>query len=126
VRECPFWPGGSVPPPTGRIYDRIRSDGNTVSDQSLDIREESIYGLLGFASAEQEAAWRYGPKPALMSGGWGSGKTWLGCSKAVYLSTRYKHNRGAIIRNNAGRCPRCADAAGLLCRPELAGGPAAA
>ena len=35
-----------MPPHTGRIYDRTRSVGNTVSDRSLDIREESIYGLL--------------------------------------------------------------------------------
>ena len=35
-----------MPPQTGRIYDRTRSDGNSVSDPSLDIREESIYGLL--------------------------------------------------------------------------------
>ena len=47
VRECPSWPGGSTPPQTGRIYDRTRSDENTVSDRSLDIREESIYALLG-------------------------------------------------------------------------------
>jgi len=47
VRDYPSWPGGSLPPPTGRIYDRTRSDGKAVSDRSLDIREESIYGLLG-------------------------------------------------------------------------------
>jgi sugar lactone lactonase YvrE len=36
-----------VPPSTGRIYDRTRSVGNALSDGTLDIREESIYGLLG-------------------------------------------------------------------------------
>lgn len=34
----------------------------------------------------------------LMSGGWGSGKTWVGCQKGLALSTLYKRNRGAIIR----------------------------
>lgn len=53
---------------------------------------------LQFASDVQAAAWRYGPYPMLMSGGWGSGKTWLGCNKGIYLSTRYKNNRGVIAR----------------------------
>jgi hypothetical protein len=43
-----------VPPPTGRIYDRTRSDGKSVSDRSLDIREESIYGLLSGADGNQQ------------------------------------------------------------------------
>ncbi len=51
-----------------------------------------------FASVTQAAAWNYGPKPMLMSGGWGSGKTWLGCMKGIYLNTRYRKNRGVICR----------------------------
>lgn len=51
-----------------------------------------------WASDTQAAAWEYGPSPMCMSGGWGSGKTYVGCAKAVYLSTRYKNNRGVIVR----------------------------
>jgi hypothetical protein len=44
-------PEDQIPPQTGRIYDRTRSVGNSVSNISLDIREESIYGLLGHRGA---------------------------------------------------------------------------
>ena len=47
VRDYPCWPGGKGPPRTGRIYDRNRREGPTVTTHSLDHREESIYGLLG-------------------------------------------------------------------------------
>jgi len=36
-----------MPPHTGRIYDCTDPMGIIVRDTSLDIREESIYGLLG-------------------------------------------------------------------------------
>src|SRR5437773_2367893 len=45
VRERPSWPAGSAPPQTDRIYEGARTDGNSVSDRSLDIRKESIYAL---------------------------------------------------------------------------------
>ena len=54
---------------------------------------------LDFASLEQELAWRYGPYPMTMSGGWGSGKTWLGCMKGIWLNTAYRKNRGVIARH---------------------------
>lgn len=37
----------------------------------------------------------------LMSGGFGSGKSWLGCMKALWLSDTFPGNRGAIIRQVA-------------------------
>jgi hypothetical protein len=48
----PFVPGaaamsGETPPHTGRIYDRTRFGGSLVRGISLDIRDESIYGLIG-------------------------------------------------------------------------------
>ena len=41
-----------MPPHTGRIYDCTDPMGIIVRDTSLDIREESIYGLLGTAALE--------------------------------------------------------------------------
>ena len=40
-----------MPPHTGRIYDRTDPMGIIIRDTSLDIREESIYGLLGVDDA---------------------------------------------------------------------------
>jgi hypothetical protein len=51
-----------------------------------------------WASPTQGEAFAYGPYPQLLSGGWGSGKTFAGCLKGIYLSTEYRRNRGAIIR----------------------------
>ena len=56
---------------------------------------------LQFASEEQRHAFEFGPTPMLMSGGWGSGKTWCGCMKGLWLSSRYQRNRGAVIRQHA-------------------------
>ena len=53
---------------------------------------------LKWASPVQEAAWKYGPYPELLSGGFGSGKTYLGCMKGLWLSDTFPKNRGAIIR----------------------------
>lgn len=54
---------------------------------------------LEWASVEQGQAFEYGPYPMCMSGGWGSGKTWAACLKAIWLSTVYKRNRGVIARH---------------------------
>src|SRR5690348_10781507 len=54
---------------------------------------------LRWASPTQGAAFRYGPHPQCYSGGWGAGKTWLGCLKGLWLSTTYLRNRGAIFRH---------------------------
>jgi hypothetical protein len=51
-----------------------------------------------FASLMQAGAFDYGPAPQCLSGGWGSGKTHVACLKALYLSTVYRRNRGAICR----------------------------
>lgn len=56
---------------------------------------------LRWASDIQEAAFKYGPQPMCMSGGWGSGKTWLGCMKALYLCDVYPKNRFLIGRRVA-------------------------
>lgn len=53
---------------------------------------------INWASPMQGVAFRYGPFPQCMSGGWGSGKTFCGCLKGIWLSTEYPKNRGAIIR----------------------------
>jgi hypothetical protein len=52
-----------------------------------------------WASPIQGEAFRYGPYPMCMSGGWGSGKTFAGCLKGIWLSTEYPHNRGVIARH---------------------------
>lgn len=57
--------------------------------------------LIQFASPTQKAAFNYGPMPALMSGGFGSGKTFAGCMKGLYLSDVYPKNRGLIFRTVA-------------------------
>ncbi len=51
------------------------------------------------ASEAQGEAFRYGPYPQCLSGGWGSAKTWGLCLKAIYLSETYPHNRGVIARS---------------------------
>lgn len=56
---------------------------------------------LAFASEAQQQGFEHGPTPLLLSGGWGSGKTWTGCVKGLYLSSRYRKNRGAVIRHHA-------------------------
>ena len=52
-----------------------------------------------WASPTQGEAFRYGPFPQVVSGGWGSGKTWVYCLKAIWLSTTYPRNRGVIARS---------------------------
>lgn len=51
-----------------------------------------------WASPTQGEAFRYGPYPQCLSGGWGSGKTHVCCLKAIWLSTEYRRNRGVIAR----------------------------
>jgi hypothetical protein len=59
-----------------------------------------------WASPTQGEAFRYGPYPMCMSGGWGSGKTFVGCLKGIYLSTEYPKNRGVIARHVGKRTAR--------------------
>lgn len=54
---------------------------------------------IGWASETQGKAFEYGPYPMCMSGGWGSGKTFVGCLKGIWLSTEYPKNRGIIARH---------------------------
>jgi hypothetical protein len=54
--------------------------------------------VIQWASPMQGDAFTYGPYPMVMSGGWGSGKTFAGCLKGIYLSTQYRRNRGVIAR----------------------------
>lgn len=54
-----------------------------------------------WASPTQEAAFSYGPAPALASGGFGGAKTFGFCLKALYLSDLYPKNRGLIFRSVA-------------------------
>jgi hypothetical protein len=56
---------------------------------------------LEWASDVQAQAFAHGPTPMCMSGGWGSGKTWALCIKALYLSDIYPKNRGVIARRVA-------------------------
>jgi superfamily I DNA and RNA helicase len=51
-----------------------------------------------FASETQGEAFRYGPYPQVASGDWGSGKTFVYCLKALWLSTTFPKNRGVIAR----------------------------
>src|SRR4051794_3282013 len=52
----------------------------------------------GWASPAQEAAWNYGPYPHVLSGGFGAGKTYLGCRKVLLYSDLYPKNRIVIFR----------------------------
>lgn len=54
---------------------------------------------LKWASQTQGEGFRYGPYPQCASGGWGAGKTWMYCLKALWLSTEYPKNRGVIARH---------------------------
>ena len=54
-----------------------------------------------WASDTQIDAFRYGPYPQCASGGWGAGKTWDYCMKALWLSTEFPQNRGVIARSVA-------------------------
>ena len=89
MRECPSWPGGSAPPQTGRIYDRTRSDWEYCYDRSLDIREESIYGLLGHAAkaAIEEAHARVCER-----------RTWV-CNEKGLLETAGLEGMNALFRS---------------------------
>ena len=51
-----------------------------------------------WANDSQRDAFNYGPYPLLCSGGFGAGKTWALCLKAMYLSDAYPGNRGLIAR----------------------------
>lgn len=51
-----------------------------------------------WASPMQRAAFEYGPDPMCMSGGYGSGKTFLGALKALFVSDVFPRNRGVIAR----------------------------
>lgn len=53
---------------------------------------------LKFASQAQADAFNYGPHPLATSGGFGAGKTYALCLKAMYLSSIYPGNRGLIAR----------------------------
>lgn len=57
--------------------------------------------VVDFASPIQAEAFRYGPSPMCLSGGWGAGKTWLGCMKGLWLSDTFPKNRGVIARRVA-------------------------
>lgn len=73
-----------------------------------------------WASPMQGEAFRYGPYPQCLSGGWGSGKTWDLCLKAIWLSTEYPKNRGVIARH-VGRELRATTMATFfkVCPPHL-------
>lgn len=63
----------------------------------------TLSGRLGtraiqWASVPQREAFVYGPYPQCASGGWGSGKTFAYCLKALWLSTEFPRNRGVIAR----------------------------
>lgn len=51
-----------------------------------------------WASPQQCEAFNWGPTPVVLSGGFGSGKTHVGCMKAIWLSDTFKYNRGVIAR----------------------------
>jgi len=54
--------------------------------------------LIRWANEEQEQAFNYGPYPLMASGGFGAGKTYALCLKAMLLSDLYPGNRGLIAR----------------------------
>jgi hypothetical protein len=54
--------------------------------------------VIQWASPTQKLAFEYGPHPLCLSGGWGSGKTYVASLKAICLSTQYRRNRGVIAR----------------------------
>lgn len=56
---------------------------------------------IDWASATQAEAFAYGPAPTCLSGGWGAGKTWVGCVKGLWLSDTFPKNRGVIARRVA-------------------------
>jgi len=66
-------------------------------DRSCNAEPQSV----DWASAKQEAAFKYGPSPLCCSGGFGAAKTYALCMKALYLSDLYPKNRGVIARKVA-------------------------
>ncbi|HYE85944.1 MAG TPA: hypothetical protein VEA16_06295 [Vicinamibacterales bacterium] len=69
--------------------------------RSLKARPVQTTQVLDWASPVQRAAVRYGPFPMLASGGFGSGKTYAGCLKGLWLSDVFPRNRGLIFRTVA-------------------------
>jgi hypothetical protein len=55
--------------------------------------------VIQWASPTQGEAFAYGPFPQCTSGGWGSGKTFAYCLKALWISETYPKNRGVIARH---------------------------
>jgi hypothetical protein len=66
---------------------------------SLPVLSKKESKHIRWATPQQPLAFNYGPYPMLMSGGWGAGKTWLGCMKGLALSEEYPHNRGLVMRH---------------------------
>lgn len=59
--------------------------------------------ILRFASEAQKEAFNYGPYPLMASGGFGAGKTYALCLKAMLLSDLYPNNRGLIARKQVSK-----------------------
>jgi hypothetical protein len=53
---------------------------------------------LTFRTPEQKEFFELKERNTCFSGGFGNGKTWVGCQKALFLSTVFPKSRGAIVR----------------------------
>ena len=58
---------------------------------------------LVFANTQQEEFFKAGPQPTLYLGGFGSGKTYSGILKLIYLADKFPKSRWAIIRKQANQ-----------------------
>jgi hypothetical protein len=98
-------------PQTGRIYDRTRFGGNPVSGISLDIREESIYGLLDEENRGMKT--RLATMACLT---WRGNAYWRGdegpfCPRCWDVDAKLVHMQDGVSQLYETLCPQCKTAA---------------
>ena len=76
--------------------------------------------VIEWANPKQQEAFRYGPAPLCISGGFGAAKTYALCLKALYLSDLYPNNRGLIGRKIAKELERTTQATFYKICPQAA------
>ena len=73
-----------------------------------------------WASKEQKEAWEYGPKPLCLSGGYGSGKTFLACRKILRLMDAFPGYRVVVARRRWVHLVKTTMATFFkVCKPEM-------
>lgn len=90
--------------------------GKTVN-QTTAVKGSEVWS---WASKEQEEAWKYGPKPLCLSGGYGSGKTMVACRKILRLMDAFPGYRVVVARRRWVHLVKTTMATFFkVCKPEM-------